>query len=188
LTKGVNLFPQSEKSARAARLPQHILGEFYTEEIDDSPASVEPENHNRPLVLVVEDNVEMCRFIAESLNPHYRVVTARNGREGIEKARSLRPDLILSDMMMPVMSGEDMVREIRQQSRELDHTPIVLLTAKADEHSRVELLRHGAQDYITTGDLEPAFECHQIYAFWRTGKHRPAPRKLACGTQGKRYR
>jgi len=103
----------------------------------------------RPLVLVVEDNLEMRRFIAETLAPDYRVAIAGDGREGLEKALSLRPDLILSDLMMPEMGGDAMVEKIRRDHRELDEVPVVLLTAKADEALRVRLLREGAQDYLT---------------------------------------
>lgn len=101
-----------------------------------------------PLVLVVEDNLEMNRFIAEELAREYRVEVAFDGKEGLEKARTLKPDLVLSDIMMPVMSGDELVRELRR-SPEFESTPIVLLTAKSDDALRVRLLREGAQDYLT---------------------------------------
>jgi PAS domain S-box-containing protein len=105
-------------------------------------------NDNTPLVLVVEDNPEMNRFIREALISEYAIATAFNGQEGLEKALALRPDLILSDLMMPQMSGDQLVQELRKHP-ELDATPIILLTAKADDDLRVELLRSGAQDYLT---------------------------------------
>lgn len=100
-----------------------------------------------PLILVVEDNPEMNQFIAEALGSEYCVISAFNGQEGLEQAIRLRPDLIISDVMMPEMSGDRMVREIRQHP-ELDGVPIVLLTAKADDDLRVQLLREGVQDYL----------------------------------------
>ena len=100
-----------------------------------------------PLILVVEDNPDMNRFVRESLESEYRIDTAFNGTEGLEKALERKPDLILSDMMMPEMSGAELVHAIRTH-HELDSTPIILLTAKADEELRVTLLREGAQDYI----------------------------------------
>ena len=100
-----------------------------------------------PLVLVVEDNPDMHEFIASSLAPRYRIASAFNGQEGLEKAKAIRPDLILSDVMMPGMSGDQMVAMIRQDPF-LDDTPIVMLTAKADDSLRVRLLQHGVQDYI----------------------------------------
>lgn len=100
-----------------------------------------------PLILVVEDNADMNRFIADMLQPRYRVASAFNGREGLEQALKLAPDLILSDMMMPVMDGEQMVWQIRQHA-ELDGVPIIMLTAKADDDLCVKLLKSGVQDYL----------------------------------------
>jgi len=103
---------------------------------------------NQGLVLVLEDNPEMSRFLVDSLAPHYRVATAFDGREGLERALELQPDLILSDIMMPVMGGDALVRELRARP-ELEGVPIIALTAKADDELRVRLLREGAQDFLT---------------------------------------
>ena len=100
-----------------------------------------------PLVLVVEDNPAMSAFIVETLGRHFRVSTAFDGRAGLVKALEERPDLILSDIMMPQMSGDQLVAELRRHQA-LDDVPILLLTAKADEALRVKLLQSGAQDYI----------------------------------------
>ncbi|MEN6585500.1 MAG: PAS domain S-box protein [Sulfuricella sp.] len=102
---------------------------------------------NSPLVLVVEDNRDMNAFIADTLSAHYRVISAFDGREGLNKALETRPDLIVSDVMMPGMSGEQMVEAMRQH-HELDDIPVVILSAKADDDLRVRLLREGAQDFI----------------------------------------
>lgn len=96
---------------------------------------------------MVEDNPEMNTFLAETLGKHYWVTRAFNGREGLEKALAVPPDLILSDVMMPIMSGEQMVEELRRH-RFLDDVPIIMLTAKADDELRIKLLRHGVQDYL----------------------------------------
>ena len=99
-----------------------------------------------PLVLIVEDNVDMVHFIANTL-AEYRIATARDGQDGLEKAYALRPDLILTDIMMPRRSGDSLVQEVRRH-RELDTTLIVVLTARADDEQRVRLLGEGAQDYV----------------------------------------
>ena len=112
----------------------------------EPPMTTPGEGDGRPLVLVVEDNPEMSRYICETLAEH-RVATAADGQDGLEKALRLRPDLIVTDVMMPRASGIDMMRAIRQWP-ELDTTPILMLTARADEELRVEVLRSGAQDYI----------------------------------------
>jgi signal transduction histidine kinase len=99
-------------------------------------------------VLVIEDNVEMSRFLADCLATDYRIATAFDGHEGLEKALALKPDLILTDVMMPVMGGEALVTALRAWP-ELEGIPIVVLTAKADDELRVRLLREGVQDYLT---------------------------------------
>jgi len=101
----------------------------------------------KPLVLVVEDNLEMNQFITTTLASEYCTATAANGQEGLEQAIALKPDLILSDVMMPYLSGAQLVQQIRTHP-ELDTTPVVMLTAKADDELRVQLLRQGAQDYL----------------------------------------
>lgn len=104
-------------------------------------------NPNSPLVLVVEDNLDMNRLISDTLAGEFVVASAFDGREGLEKAIQLNPDLILTDMMMAHLNGEQLVREIRLRP-ELESIPIILLTAKADDASRVQMLREGAQDYL----------------------------------------
>ena len=101
----------------------------------------------KPLVLIVEDNPEMNQFISRTLRNEYHIATAFNGQEGLEQAIALHPDLILSDVMMPQMSGDQFLRQVRAHP-ELDITPVILLTAKADDELRVQLLREGAQDYL----------------------------------------
>ncbi|MBL8842655.1 MAG: response regulator [Planctomycetes bacterium] len=101
----------------------------------------------RPLVLVCEDNRDMRQFIAESLGRDYRVAAVADGREALEAALRLAPDLIVTDLMMPVMGGEELLRELRMRP-EMDATPVVLLTARAGDATRVDLLRLGAQDYV----------------------------------------
>ncbi|MEN3112727.1 EAL domain-containing protein [Uliginosibacterium paludis] len=100
-----------------------------------------------PLVLVVEDNPDMNAFISAALATRYRVANAFDGHTGLRLALDLRPALILSDVMMPGMSGDRLV-EILRQHPDLDATPVIMLTAKADDGLRATLLRHGVQDYI----------------------------------------
>ncbi|HYE73930.1 MAG TPA: ATP-binding protein [Blastocatellia bacterium] len=102
---------------------------------------------DQPLVLVVEDHQEMNRFIVETLESNYRVVNAFDGRSGLQQAIRLKPDLILSDVMMPGMSGDQLLKAVRERP-ELDSVPFVMLTAKADDDLRIKSLREGAQDYL----------------------------------------
>lgn len=89
----------------------------------------------------------MNRFVSQCLARHYEVVSAFDGREGLEKALRFRPLLVVSDIMMPNMSGVEMIAEMRKLP-ELRSTPILLLSAKADEQLMVKLLDEGAQDFI----------------------------------------
>lgn len=98
-------------------------------------------------VLIVEDNPDMNRFLQEILQDRYEVIAASNGEEGLSMALEMKPDLILTDVMMPKMSGYEMISELRKHP-EMSVTPIILLTAKADDESRVHSLQAGAQDYI----------------------------------------
>jgi PAS domain S-box-containing protein len=100
-----------------------------------------------PSVLLIEDNRDMNTFLAGVISRRYRVITAFDGQEGFDKALLFHPDLILCDMMLPRLSGDQVVHRLRERP-EFAETPIVLLTAVADEQLRVRLLREGAQDYL----------------------------------------
>ena len=123
--------------------------------LERTPASVRAATEDAPVsqpglpaVLVVEDNHEMSSFIARCLADTCNVMIAHDGQEGLQRALALRPDLVVTDIMMPRMSGDQLVHTMRTYT-ELDHTPVLLLTAKADDDLRVNLLRNGAQDYLT---------------------------------------
>lgn len=111
------------------------------------PAVSDRAGPHAPLVLVIEDNADMSAFIADVLSDSYRIATAFDGAEGLERAVELRPDLVLTDVMMPGMSGGTLLRRVRAIP-ELASTPVLVLTAKADDRLVVELLESGAQDYI----------------------------------------
>jgi sigma-B regulation protein RsbU (phosphoserine phosphatase) len=106
-----------------------------------------PDRRDRALVLVVEDDPQVNRSIRSCLASEYRTEHAFNGREALQKALELRPDLILSDVMMPELRGDDLVTEIRGR-HELDLTPILLLTGKLSDELLVRVLRSGAQDCL----------------------------------------
>lgn len=106
-----------------------------------------PHRVGRARVLVVEDNDEMRAYVRSILCDQYNVVTASTGLAGLQKARELTPDAIVTDMMMPGMTGEELVEELRRDER-LQDVPVMLLTARADDGLKVRLLRDGAQDYL----------------------------------------
>ncbi|KTD13718.1 sensor histidine kinase [Legionella gratiana] len=104
-------------------------------------------NFNRPLVLIVEDNLAMNEFLCEILSNDYRIVCAQDGKEGLDKAFELLPHVIITDIMMPKMNGIEMVHAIRQHAPLLS-TPIMIVTAKTDDDLCVRILQEGAQDYM----------------------------------------
>ncbi|WP_367154185.1 PAS domain S-box protein [Methylomonas sp. HYX-M1] len=110
-------------------------------------AATTADSRDAPLILVVEDNADLQTFIAASLQPYYRVAGAANGRQGVTLALSLMPDLILTDLMMPEMSGDTMIAELRRQPEFAD-VPILVLSAKADDALRIRLLQAGVQEYL----------------------------------------
>lgn len=124
-----------------------VLDELWTRDHSSDSSLPAATDKQRPLVLVVEDNPAMNRFICETLSLEYRTESAHDGRGGLEKALRFVPDLILTDLMMPGMSGDQLVQAVRN-SPELDDTPVVLLSARSDEELRARMLREGAQDFM----------------------------------------
>jgi len=111
------------------------------------PPSFPSGEDRRAQVLVVEDDAQMALMIAAALEALYRVTTASDGQEGLEQALALHPDLILCDVLMPRMDGEQLVAVLRARP-DFDDVPIVVLSGRVDERLRVQLLRTGAQDYL----------------------------------------
>jgi signal transduction histidine kinase/ligand-binding sensor domain-containing protein/DNA-binding response OmpR family regulator len=99
------------------------------------------------LILLVEDNADLRFFLKDQLSAHYRVETARNGVEGLQKAKELSPDLVLSDIMMPEMNGLQMLSQLKSDDQ-TSHIPVILLTAKSAVESQIEGLEFGADYYI----------------------------------------
>ena len=109
---------------------------------------LEPSKPGKNIILVVEDSADVREYIREELEPLYEIVEARDGQEGLEKAREIIPDLIISDVMMPGRDGYELSRELKTNI-DTSHIPIILLTAKASEESIIKGLETGADDYVT---------------------------------------
>ena len=116
---------------------------------DASPTSdrrAEPDT--RALVLVADDNADMRAYLERLLSKHYRLILAKDGAEAIALSRTARPALILTDVMMPKMSGYDLLKAVRGD-KDLRSTPVIFLTARAGTEARVESLEAGADDYLS---------------------------------------
>ena len=119
---------------------------FDTEERDDdNAANFLIEKADR--ILIVEDNAALRNFIASGFVDRFTMLTAKDGVQGLEQAREYVPDIIISDVMMPLMNGLDFTSRIKVDER-TSHIPVILLTAKADAASKIEGLNEGADDYL----------------------------------------
>ena len=127
------------------------------QDVQDSPGlylleGLEDENppqigETAPLVLIVEDHEELRTHLRRVLWKYYRTEEASNGKEGLEKVHALIPDLIISDIIMPEMSGVEMCRQIKSHPK-TEHIPVVLLSAKSDMDSKLEGYDKGVDEYM----------------------------------------
>lgn len=106
------------------------------------------DDEEAPLMLIVEDNKEVMTFLNENFSDQFKIETAVNGKEGIDKAINSLPDIIISDVMMPEVSGTVLCSILKTDNR-TSHIPIILLTAKSQIIHELEGLETGADDYIT---------------------------------------
>lgn len=105
-------------------------------------------SEEKTIILVVEDNYDMREYIKQSLVDKYQVEEAVNGEQGVRKAEKIIPDLIITDMMMPRMDGNELTN-ILKNNEKTNHIPIVLLTARSGQENKIEGLETGADDYLT---------------------------------------
>ena len=111
-------------------------------------AREETERKNFPLLLIVDDNEDFRIFMRYSLELQYRVKLVVNGKEAWEMMQEELPDLVISDVMMPQMDGNELCRLIKQDKRTA-HIPVILLTARQNTEAKLEGLQTGADDYVT---------------------------------------
>lgn len=114
---------------------------------EESPSQIDL-GKDAPLLLIVEDNPDLRQYIADQLKPSYRILLAKNGQEGQQLAEQYLPELIISDLMMPLMNGLELCNAIKKEIK-TSHIPFILLTAKADQEAKIKGLQTGADDYLT---------------------------------------
>lgn len=115
---------------------------------DTVPTEKSAWTHENITLLVVEDNNAFRQFLQTELSLHFHVLTAVNGLEGLQIARDNLPDLVITDLMMPEMSGTQLCSEIKHDLR-VSHIPVIMLTAKTSDESQLEGFQAGADAYIT---------------------------------------
>jgi signal transduction histidine kinase/ligand-binding sensor domain-containing protein/DNA-binding response OmpR family regulator len=122
-----------------------------------SPMSVEDQEQmleesqksgKKKTIMIVEDNEDLRFYLKDNLKGQYHVEEALNGKEGWDKIKALNPDLVVSDIMMPLMDGIELARKIKTETLTA-HIPIILLTAMGSEEKQLEGLKVGVNDYIT---------------------------------------
>ncbi len=133
----------SSSALRADVYVAEVLGWLPVTEAATTPAR--PEGTQR--ILLADDNADLRQYAGRLLAEHYDVETVADGRAAIEAARARRPDLIISDVMMPHLDGFGLIQELRADP-ELRAIPVILLSARAGEEARVEGLGKGADDYL----------------------------------------
>lgn len=116
--------------------------------LDTRPANFSNANDSRKKILVVEDNSEIRRYIVETLSSEYSTLQAINGKDGLDIANTSCPDMIISDVMMPIMDGLEMCKTIKENMA-TSHIPVVLLTAKVTLTDKEYGYDVGADSYIT---------------------------------------
>lgn len=140
-----NIYPNSLHHEGDVPEPPAVSEEEQTESPLDAMESQEDE---KPMVLVVEDNKDIRDYIADSLSAHYDVRTADNGRDGLGMALDTIPDIVITDVMMPLMDGNEMCRRLKADVR-TSHIPVVMLTAKDAISAVEEGYEAGADSYLT---------------------------------------
>ena len=112
------------------------------------PAVVPEQDEDAPTVLIVDDNADIRTYLRSILQGQYRLLEAEDGQRGLELAREQVPDLIVSDVMMPVMNGLEFCQHVKKDGIS-SHIPVILLTARALEKHQIEGYESGADAYIT---------------------------------------
>ena len=138
----------------SASTGKNVIDESVLQYIDDGDRSrgkvqrLVSENTNRPTVLVIDDNTDIRQYERTLLQDEYIVLEAADGKEGLAVALKEVPDLVICDVMMPVMDGLELTEQLKTNTA-TSHIPVIMLTAKNLEEHRAEGYEHGADSYIT---------------------------------------
>lgn len=125
-----------------------ILDKPVAEDIIEDSQKNPCDKKKRHTVVLVEDNHDLKSFLSKWLQDHYFILTAENGRQGLEIIKKEHPDIVISDVIMPEMDGLELLKELKADM-ETCHIPVIMLTAKADFSDRIEGLKLFADAYIT---------------------------------------
>ena len=135
---------ETEESIQAGKQFEHSIEEINDLNEDEIP---EAEISDKNMILVVEDNQEILNYICQSLKSFFICIGARNGSEGLQLAKSLNPDVVITDIMMPGMDGIEMTKLLKDDFN-TSHIPVIMLTSKSDMKDQIEGIETGAEAYI----------------------------------------
>ena len=143
------VLPIRNDSSESTQFPDSFAGNLIVSGEATMIQGEQTSQHNSilPTVLIVDDTPDLLQYISNCLKDEYNVLLAMDGQAGIDKAIEEVPDVVVSDIMMPVKDGLQLCAEIKQ-TEQSSHIPVILLTAKADIESRIEGLGAGADGYI----------------------------------------
>ena len=146
------LYQAGELSTSKSQQPYSSVVEISsTEELPNQARHIEdlvlPDETARPEVLIIDDNSDIRSYLRTALSSTYKVSEAVDGKSGLEMARRIVPDLVISDIMMPVMDGLEFCSQLKQD-KAISHIPVILLTARSLDEQRAEAYKHGADAYI----------------------------------------
>lgn len=142
------LAPLAEEQEEHEELLPGMEEEPLPDELPDDMGEDNEDEKEKPLALIVDDNEDLVAFMKDSLSLYFRIQSASNGREAWQKISELMPDIIVSDVMMPEMDGNELCRWVKTDKRTSD-IPMILLTARQAVEDKVEGLTIGADDYVT---------------------------------------
>ena len=146
------LYQAGELSTSKSQQPYSPVVEISsTEEVPNQARHIDdlvlPDEAARPEVLIIDDNSDIRSYLRRALSSTYKVSEAVDGKSGLEMARRIVPDLVISDIMMPVMDGLEFCSQLKQD-KAISHIPVILLTARSLDEQRAEGYKHGADAYI----------------------------------------
>lgn len=146
------LYQAGELSTSKSQQPYSSVVEISsTEEVPNQARHIDdlvlPDEAARPEVLIIDDNSDIRSYLRRALSSTYKVSEAVDGKSGLEMARRIVPDLVISDIMMPVMDGLEFCSQLKQD-KAISHIPVILLTARSLDEQRAEGYKHGADAYI----------------------------------------
>ncbi|MCB0535727.1 MAG: response regulator, partial [Saprospiraceae bacterium] len=147
--QGTTFFLEFPIQNKSPLVSQNEIYEFTELKEQEYSKTEEPSatKNELPLLLIIEDNADVTYYLQACLQDQYQIQSSRNGKKGIEIAFELLPDIIISDVMMPVMDGFEVCATLKEDER-TNHIPIILLTAKATSEDKLAGLENGADAYL----------------------------------------